>query len=133
MTPKYRPAAVGGGMADSVLGASALDLIRQLDCSLAEANQGIVESSREAESATHNARLAAEIRRRFSRPGDQPAGSSNTTKHQQHYGSSPSSFSSPNTTAPDHTTTLFQQHYEQEHTVAIVIHQCCSTTVAATP
>jgi hypothetical protein len=120
MTPKYRPgsAASGGGLmgVDSVLDASALDLIRQLDCSLAEANQSIVESSREAESATHNARLAAEIRRRFSRPGDQHSGSSNTkNKHQQHYGSSPSSFSSLNTTAPeDHTTTLFQQHYEQQ-------------------
>ena len=46
--------------------ASALDLIQQLDSSLADANQEIIESSRQAETTAHNnARLAAEIQRRF--------------------------------------------------------------------
>lgn len=63
MTPKY------SFSPETISDASALDLIRQLDQSLAKVNQGIVEASCEAESATQNAHLAAEIRRRFSKPG----------------------------------------------------------------
>jgi hypothetical protein len=103
MTPKYRPSHHNGGM--DLLDVSALDLIRQLDNSLAEANQGIVAASREAESATQNAHLAAEIRRRFSKPSD-------AKKYHFHTNGSP--FVSPNTAPSDHTR-LFQQYEQQQH------------------
>lgn len=123
MTPKYS----WPSSSDNLLDASALDLIRQLDQSLAEANQGIVEAFREAESATQNARLAAEIRRRFSKPtGASPAISSPQSSYpvttprsppfvssSSYYNESESKVSEQGTTTSPPTTRLAVAHAEE--------------------